>query len=86
MNVRGGELLALETDLRRALEREEFVLYYQPQLDLNTGQITIVEALIRWQHPSRGLVSPRDFIPLLEQTGLIEEVGKWGLETSLQTS
>ncbi|ABA58230.1 response regulator receiver modulated diguanylate cyclase/phosphodiesterase [Nitrosococcus oceani ATCC 19707] len=82
MNVRGSELLALETDLHRALEREEFVLYYQPQLDVTTGQITAVEALIRWQHPNRGLVSPRDFIPLLEQTGLIEEVGKWGLNTA----
>ncbi|ADJ28276.1 response regulator receiver modulated diguanylate cyclase/phosphodiesterase with PAS/PAC sensor(s) [Nitrosococcus watsonii C-113] len=82
MNSRGDELLALETDLRRALEREEFVLHYQPQLEVTTGQITAVEALIRWQHPHRGLVPPRDFIPLLEQTGLIEEVGEWVLETA----
>ncbi|QBQ56047.1 putative bifunctional diguanylate cyclase/phosphodiesterase [Nitrosococcus wardiae] len=82
MKDRGRELLALETDLRRALEREEFILHYQPQLDLSTNQITTVEALVRWQHAQRGLVSPGDFIPLLEQTGLIIEVGNWILETA----
>lgn len=82
MNFRGRELLTLETELRRALKREEFVLHYQPQLDLNTNQITAVEALIRWQHSERGLIPPGDFIPLLEQTGFIQEVGNWVLETA----
>lgn len=84
MNFRGRELLTLETELRRALKREEFVLHYQPQLDLNTSQITAVEALIRWQHRERGLIPPKDFIPLLEQTGFIKEVGDWVLETACQ--
>lgn len=82
MNDGGRELLALETDLRRALERKEFILHYQPQLDLKTNQIITVEALVRWQHSQRGLVSPGDFIPLLEKTGLIIEVGNWILETA----
>ena len=79
MNARGQELLALETDLRRALERGEFVLYYQPQLALDSGYVIGFEALIRWQHPERGLVSPNDFVPMLEDTGLILPVGAWVL-------
>ncbi len=70
----------LEADLRDALERQEFRLAYQPTLDLSEMRPTGVEALIRWEHPARGLVQPDAFIPLLEETGLITEVGRWVLE------
>lgn len=77
MNAHGHELLTLEAELRHAVEHNEFVLYYQPQLDLCSGYIVGAEALIRWQHPTRGLVSPADFIPLLENSALIIPVGEW---------
>jgi diguanylate cyclase (GGDEF)-like protein/PAS domain S-box-containing protein len=79
MTERVGENLALETKLRQALENEEFVLYYQPKVDTVTRTIEGVEALIRWQNRERGLVPPMQFIPLLEETGLILEVGAWAL-------
>jgi diguanylate cyclase (GGDEF)-like protein len=71
--------MELEMDLREALEKDEFVLVYQPTLDLSSMRPTGLEALIRWRHPVRGVVQPDDFIPLLEDTGLITEVGRWVL-------
>ena len=70
----------LEDELRHALDRREFVLHYQPLVDLRSGAMRGVEALLRWQHPQRGLVSPLDFIPVLESVGLIHAVGQWVLE------
>jgi diguanylate cyclase (GGDEF)-like protein/PAS domain S-box-containing protein len=72
---------AMETDLRHALDGQQFVLYYQAQVD-STGRITGAEALVRWQHPERGLVAPGEFIPLAEDTGLIIPLGQWVLETA----
>ena len=72
----------LEIELHSALANQEFELFYQPQIDLHSNQLVAVEALIRWQHPSRGLISPSDFIPILEETGLINSVGEWILRTA----
>jgi diguanylate cyclase (GGDEF)-like protein/PAS domain S-box-containing protein len=86
MNARSQELLALETDLRRAIEREEFVLHYQPQFHLCAGRVAGFEALLRWRHPTRGLISPADFVPMLEETGLIVPVGEWALRRVCEES
>jgi len=78
------ERLVMENHLRHALDRNEFVLYYQPQIAVEGGRVTAVETLLRWQHPERGLVAPGEFISLLEESGLIVPVGKWVLKTSCQ--
>jgi diguanylate cyclase (GGDEF)-like protein/PAS domain S-box-containing protein len=76
--------LTLENQLRRALDREEFVLHYQAKVNLESGLLTGVEALIRWNDPRTGLVPPGSFIPILEETGLINEVGRWALRKSIE--
>jgi diguanylate cyclase len=80
MNQESGERLALQNDLRHALKREEFLLFYQPKLDLQSNKITGVEALIRWQHPQLGLLSPIRFIAMAEQNGTILPISDWVLQ------
>ncbi len=79
MNARALERLELESELRHALELDQFILHYQPQFNATDQRLTGVEALLRWQHPVRGLVPPDDFIPVLEELGLVEQVGDWVL-------
>jgi diguanylate cyclase (GGDEF)-like protein/PAS domain S-box-containing protein len=81
MQANASARAALEADLREAIQQQQFVLYYQPQV-VGEGRITGVEALVRWQHPQRGMVSPAEFIPLAEECGLILAIGQWVLETA----
>ncbi|WP_414516433.1 putative bifunctional diguanylate cyclase/phosphodiesterase [Nostoc sp. PCC 9305] len=82
INAQLQERITLENELRGALERNEMLVYYQPLIDLHSGQITAMEALVRWQHPTLGLVSPVKFIPIAEANGLILPIGEWVLRTA----
>jgi diguanylate cyclase (GGDEF)-like protein len=84
MNAEAVERLSLENQLRRALDREELLLVYQPKVEIRTGRVIGAEALLRWNHPERGLVSPVKFIPLAEETGLIVSFGEWVLHTACE--
>jgi diguanylate cyclase (GGDEF)-like protein/PAS domain S-box-containing protein len=84
MTDKAAGTLTLENELRRALDKEEFVLYYQPKVSLGSGKVTGAEALIRWNDPRTGLVPPGHFIPVLEETGLIYDVGRWALRKAIE--
>ena len=82
MRLKIVNMLKMEGDLRKALERDELLLYYQPIISLETYKLIGLEALVRWQHPEQGLIAPNSFIPLAEETGLIKELGLWVFETA----
>ena len=82
MNARSRETIQRESDLRRAIERQEFILHYQPRVDIASGNITGVEALIRWNHPTQGMIMPDKFIPMAEKLHLIDAIGDWVITTA----
>jgi diguanylate cyclase (GGDEF)-like protein len=86
MHDKAVQVLALENELRRAVERQAFLLHYQPVVELASGRIVSLEALVRWEHSERGLVSPVEFVHLAEETGLIFEIGEWALAEACRTA
>ena len=84
MSQKAMQRLELENQIRRALKEEEFIVYYQPKIDLSNNECIGVEALVRWQHPEKGIVQPDDFIPLAEETGLIIQLDEWVMRTACE--
>lgn len=82
MNAQAEERLLLESDMRKGLQNDEFLLHYQPKVNVESGEITGCEALVRWQHPKRGMIPPNVFIPVAEETGLIRQLGEWVMRTA----